>query len=155
MQVGRGGWDIYQNGLNWENGLQVAGGLLGLGGNYTTWRRLPPGVAPRTSGIFASDVDPLRERIGPAYRSHPDEYDNILRQLREAGVDIDFRPGNLAYSPDRGGVGRIILDPEASMRAVRHEFRHFLDNQQAGFPSFAYYYNNGREFARLEARGYL
>jgi hypothetical protein len=41
VQVGRGGYDIYENGLNWANGLQVGTGLLGLGGNYTTWRRLP------------------------------------------------------------------------------------------------------------------
>ena len=40
VQVGRGGWDIYQNGLNWSNGLQVGVGLLGLGGNYIIWRRL-------------------------------------------------------------------------------------------------------------------
>jgi hypothetical protein len=45
VQVGRGGYDIYENGLTWANGLQVGTGLLGLGGNYTTWRRLP-GSAP-------------------------------------------------------------------------------------------------------------
>jgi len=46
VQAGRGGYDIYENGLTWTNGLQVIGSLLGLGGNYTTWRRLP-GAAPR------------------------------------------------------------------------------------------------------------
>lgn len=40
MQVGRGGWDLHENGPTWANGLQVSAGLLGLGGNYTTWRRL-------------------------------------------------------------------------------------------------------------------
>ena len=40
VQVGRGSWDICNNGLDWGNGLQVSAGLLGLGGNYTTWRRL-------------------------------------------------------------------------------------------------------------------
>jgi hypothetical protein len=34
VQVGRGSYDIYQNSLNWTNGLPVGGGLLGLGGNY-------------------------------------------------------------------------------------------------------------------------
>jgi hypothetical protein len=43
VQVGRGGYDIYENGLNWANGLQVGTGLLGLGGNYTAWRRLSGG----------------------------------------------------------------------------------------------------------------
>jgi hypothetical protein len=46
VQAGRGGWDISENGLTWTNGLQVVGSLLGLGGNYTTWRRLPAGGAP-------------------------------------------------------------------------------------------------------------
>jgi hypothetical protein len=45
VQAGRGSYDISENGLTWTNGLQVIGSLLGLGGNYTTWRRLPAGVA--------------------------------------------------------------------------------------------------------------
>jgi hypothetical protein len=112
-------------------------------------------VAPGRSGVLLSDADLLRARIGAAHTSHADEYASILRQLREAGVDIDFRPGNLAYSPARGGPGRIILDPDASMGAVRHEFRHFLDIQDAGFPGFGPYYTNRQAFARLEVRGYL
>jgi hypothetical protein len=52
VQVGRGGYDIYENGLNWANGLQVGTGLLGLGGNYTSWRRAS-GSAP-TSATFNS-----------------------------------------------------------------------------------------------------
>jgi hypothetical protein len=44
VQVGRGGYDIYENGPTWANGLQVGTGLLGLGGNYTTWQRLPGSI---------------------------------------------------------------------------------------------------------------
>jgi hypothetical protein len=51
VQAGRGGWDISQHGLTWTNGLQVVGSLLGLGGNYTTWRRLLPGETPRRLSI--------------------------------------------------------------------------------------------------------
>lgn len=50
VQVGRGGWDMYQNGPTLGNGLQIGGGLLGLGGNFVTWRNLPPVVAPRSAG---------------------------------------------------------------------------------------------------------
>ena len=70
-------------------------------------------------------------------------------------MDIALRPGNLAYSPARGGPGRIILDPEASLGALRHEFRHFLDIQDAGFPGIGPYYTNPKAFARLEVRGYM
>jgi hypothetical protein len=55
VQAGRGGWDISQNGLTWTNSLQVVGSLLGLGGNYATWRRLPAGGAQaRTPAPAAS-----------------------------------------------------------------------------------------------------
>jgi RHS repeat-associated protein len=55
VQAGRGGWDIDQHGLTWGNSLQVVGSLLGLGGNYATWRRLPAGGASaRTSAAAPS-----------------------------------------------------------------------------------------------------
>jgi hypothetical protein len=57
VQVGRGSYDIYENGLTWGNGLQVAGGLLGLGGNTYTWRRLPS-VAPAGRGVW--DLHPFQ-----------------------------------------------------------------------------------------------
>jgi RHS repeat-associated protein len=50
VQAGRGGYDIYENGLTWTNGLQVIGSLLGLGGNYATWRRLPAGSVQAWAG---------------------------------------------------------------------------------------------------------
>jgi RHS repeat-associated protein len=53
VQAGRGSYDIYENGLTWTNGLQVVGSLLGLGGNYATWRRLPGG-APNSNGSQTS-----------------------------------------------------------------------------------------------------
>ena len=57
VQAGRGGWDISENGLTWSNGLQVVGSLLGLGGNYATWRRLPAGgAAPRTWQDFLPEA---------------------------------------------------------------------------------------------------
>ena len=62
VQVGRDSYDIYENGLNWTNGLQVGGGLLGLGGNYATWRRLPPGGTPAT-GAVAESSPPSRRSI--------------------------------------------------------------------------------------------
>jgi len=57
VQASRGGYDIYENGLTWTNGLQVVGSLLGLGGNYATWRRLPAGgAAPRTWQDFLPEA---------------------------------------------------------------------------------------------------
>jgi hypothetical protein len=57
VQVGRGGYDIAQNGPNWANGLLVGTGLLGLGGNYATWQRLPRNLpnVPWSYGLLSSD----------------------------------------------------------------------------------------------------
>jgi hypothetical protein len=57
VQASRGGYDIYENGLTWTNGLPVGGGLLGLGGHAFTWRRLPAGgAAPRTWQDFLPEA---------------------------------------------------------------------------------------------------
>jgi hypothetical protein len=57
VQVGRGSYDIYVNGLTWTNGLQVGIALFGLGGNYTTWRRLPA-IAPGNGQCLIGLVRP-------------------------------------------------------------------------------------------------
>lgn len=101
------------------------------------------------------EADLLKDRFGSARVSHPEEYVQAIQELENAGVEIVFRPGQLAYSPVEGRPGRMILDSDASIGAIRHELRHFRDVRQAGFPGLAYYYARPREFARLEARGYL
>ncbi|MBY0395734.1 MAG: hypothetical protein K2X91_04585 [Thermoleophilia bacterium] len=103
---------------------------------------------------FRSGDDLLRARLGPARESHPDEYDRTIRRLREAGVTIELRPGTLAYSPERGRPGRLILDPDASLGALRHEVRHFTDVRDAGYPGLGRYLADPDEFARLEENAY-
>jgi hypothetical protein len=50
----------------------------------------------------------------------------------------------------------MVLDPDASIGALRHEFQHFKDVQAAEYPgSMTYWYGQPREFARIEVRGYL
>jgi hypothetical protein len=57
---------LCRGGLNWGNGLQVGTGLLGLGGNYTTWQRLP--------GIGSNKVLGSKARSGTRYDEVFDEY---------------------------------------------------------------------------------
>ena len=99
-------------------------------------------------------ADLLQEQLGPAKQSHPEEYGGVLADLKGSGVDVVMRPGTLAYSPARGNPGRMILDPDASLGALRHEYQHFLDHRDAGFPGFRPYYEDPAAFARLEVRGY-
>jgi hypothetical protein len=38
---------------------------------------------------------------------------------------------------------------------LRHEYRHFCDIRDAGYPGLSHYLRNVKEFAKLEVRGYL
>jgi hypothetical protein len=49
----------------------------------------------------------------------------------------------------------MILTEDASIGALRHEFRHFLDMRNAGFPSFGRYMANPDEFWQIEFNGYV
>jgi hypothetical protein len=105
--------------------------------------------------MFLAEGDLLYSRLGAACAAHPTEFSAIIRQLEQAGVEIEYRSGTLAYSPAKGGPGKIILDPDASIAATRHECQHFLDNEAANFPGLGHYYRDLAEFARVEVRGYL
>ena len=45
----------------------------------------------------------------------------------------------MAYAPGLidGNPGQIVIDPDASLSALKHEYQHFLDAQAEGFPCFA------------------
>jgi hypothetical protein len=109
----------------------------------------------KPNGVFRADADLLQPRLGPAWLSHAEDYTQVIKELEAAGVEIDYRPGSLAYAPAKGGPGRLVLDPDASIGAVRHEYQHFLDIQAAEFPGIGAYFNDLPKFARVEVRGYL
>ena len=50
--VGRGIDNMTQNGVTWQNGLQVVGGVAGLGGNYAGTVALGANVAPGATSIW-------------------------------------------------------------------------------------------------------
>lgn len=102
-----------------------------------------------------SGEDLLFARLGSAQRSHPEEYKRTMDELKESGVEVVIRPGTLAFSPAKGEPGRMILDPEASIAAIRHEFKHFLDHRAAQYPGYRPYYEDVNMFVRLEVRGYF
>jgi hypothetical protein len=113
VQVGRGGYDIYENGLTWANGLQVGTGLLGLGGNYTTWRRLPGSGPAALGGIAQSarlDVnvetqllqfvaEDLATYLGKTQSNA--QRGPVLTMLRDSVTGEIFFAQNLSAVPDR------------------------------------------------------
>jgi hypothetical protein len=76
----------------------------------------------------------LQPRLSSARLSQPKEYAQIINELKAAGVEIDYPAASPTYSPAKGGPGKMVLDPDASIAALRHEHQHFLDIQAAEFP---------------------
>ena len=110
--------------------------------------------APRTR--LNTYGDALQPVLGPAHLSHADEYAAIMRHVDELGVPVTTRRGTLAYEPSLtpGSPGRLILDPDASIGALRHEYRHVLDDFDLGHPGFRVM-GDSDQFWRLEFRGYM
>ena len=99
---------------------------------------------------FLTTNDPAREKYGAAKDSHPEEYLRVLNILRENGVDIDQSRPMMAYSPAKNRAGRFILDPQASIAALRHEFKHFLDDKAFGYPGLKFYREDDEKFWTME-----
>lgn len=70
------------------------------------------------------------------------------------GVTVEFRTGTLAYDMEFGKAGKLIIDPEASIGALRHEYRHMLDDFQLGHPGMRIIADSNK-FWELEYRGYM
>ncbi len=89
-------------------------------------------------GTYNSLGDPVKNILGSGKTSHPSEWSQIINEIKAAGGEVIFRPGAIAYSPGlkKGTAGQLIIDPNASITALRHEHRHFLDDQQAGYKGF-------------------
>lgn len=85
---------------------------------------------PKESG------DPARRVMGPARQSHPEELAQMKAEMEAAGVKIREIPGrtDMAYSPGRlGKPGELIMDPDASYAAWKHEYTHFLQDKNSGW----------------------
>ena len=87
---------------------------------------------------YNSISDPAKDAMGAGRLSHTQDWDNIIGDLESIGVEVVFREGTMAYSPGltQGAPGTVIIDPDASISALRHEYRHVLDDQAAGFLGF-------------------
>jgi hypothetical protein len=141
----------------WANtvglGIDIGAGIA------STWGASAIGAAGRNARIFGalkSETDLLYAKLGPARLSHPEEYADIFSALEEAGVEIEFRAGSYAYQPgtSAGNPGKFIIDPDASIGALHHEFQHFKDIRDAGYPGLRALMEDPKVAARLEVRGY-
>lgn len=104
---------------------------------------------------FRTFDDPARDKYGAARFSHPQEFDEKIKELEEAGVELDFSRPSMAYQPAKGKPGKFILDKEASVSALRHEFRHFLEDRAMDYPGLAYWREDDERFWRMEFLAYM
>ena len=79
--------------------------------------------------------DPIREKIGSAFQSHPKAMSKILKTLEHRGIEVEYRPGSMSYSPnsESGKPGKLIMDPDASYSAWLHELQHLADDEASGW----------------------
>lgn len=85
---------------------------------------------------FDTPSDPIRDILGSGLKSNPKEWNKIIKELEDSGVEVVYRKGTMGYGPLKKGVpGQIVIDPEASLSALQHERSHFIEAQSKKFPS--------------------
>lgn len=91
----------------------------------------------RHHSLYTYD-DPIREKIGSAETSDPEQLAAIIKELRDNGVIIIRREHGMAYqpSPTPGKPGQIIMEKGASISAWMHERQHFLDDKAIGWTGY-------------------
>ena len=99
--------------------------------------------------------DPIREKLGSAYISHPSELSELKKDIMEKGVEIREMGTDMAYcpSPTSGKPGMIKMDPEASYSAWLHEYQHILDDEESGWQGYRLF-SNPQTVAELEDKAY-
>jgi len=150
-------------------GMYSTGGDFQTSLMYANWGQMAPNAAKAlarggaglyrkfggSKSRFNAKADHLAEALGPARLSHPEEYQATLQHIDDLGGDVSFRTGQYGYSASAGRAGRVILDPDSSIGAVRHEFGHLLDDAVQGYPGYTFYRRNPSLKWKSELRSYL
>nr|WP_145405924.1 WXG100 family type VII secretion target [Paenibacillus xylanexedens] len=122
-----------------HNLLTSSGGGTKIGGfNSST------GAGDKPSISLNKNADPFYNIYGSGSKSHPEEWNKIIKDIESLGGNIKFREdGSMGYSPglSRGQAGEIIIDNNASLSALRHEYQHFLDDMKIGWGGMSTLYD--------------
>jgi len=116
-------------------------------------RLRPDGFADQT--LAHAEVDPLRKH-GRAQDTHPQEWEASMSEAEQAGVEVIFRDGAMAYGPglSPGRPGQLFLDPDASYGALMHEMQHLRDDRQAGWAGMEGWFSDPDTRYGSEVRAY-
>ena len=113
----------------------------------------PAGLTDQT--LAHAEADPLRKH-GRAQDTHPQEWDAAMREAEQAGVEVIFRDGAMAYGPglSPGRPGQLFLDPDASYGALVHEVQHLRDDREAGWAGMEGWFSKPDARYASEVRAY-
>ena len=104
---------------------------------------------------FNSIADPMFEVTGSAFDSNPKEVEQIMKTLKEWGVELNLGSNTLGYGCLRRGVpGGMSVTKEASYSAWLHEFQHAEDDKNAGWNGLEVLWCDPEERIRREKRAY-
>jgi predicted nucleic acid-binding protein len=103
------------------------------------------------------DPDPTFIIWGSGKISHTKLWNNTIDDIISKGCEIKYSERNLAYGPSTipGEPGRLILTEEASITALLHEAKHFLDDFKMGFPGMARLMENPKLRWSMEYDAYM
>ena len=107
-----------------------------------------------TSMMFRKGADPLGEEFGPGRISNTKEWQIILDDLQNQGVEVVHREGVMGYSPAKGKPGQLVIDDNASYGALLHEKQHYLDDLKQGFPGMEYHFQTKNRL-KMELNAYM
>ena len=105
---------------------------------------------------FHSYGDHLCKKLGSARENNHDELDEIIKSVESKGGKFEFHkePTRMVTDVYKGHPATIKMYEEASIAAVKHEYRHFLDDEANGYPGLSYYIKDNDIFFEYEKRGY-
>lgn len=109
-----------------------------------------------TDNSFHSYGDSLWKKLGSAKDNNPEELEDIINLIESKGGKIEFHKesGRMVTDVYKGHPATIKIYENASIAAVKHELRHFLDDEANGYPGFSYYIKDNDVFFNYEKRGY-
>lgn len=107
--------------------------------------------------MFHTKDDPIREVLGSAEQSHPEELQQFFDYLSEKKVAVIRHSGNssMGYQPGlrKGEPGQIVMEDGASYSAWLHEVQHVKDDESEGWGGMATLFDQDKRW-EMECNAY-
>jgi hypothetical protein len=112
----------------------------------------------KSAGEEASQLS--ADLYGPAIENNPEELANMVSDVQKSGGNVifteDVPPGQGGYLPEStpGKPGVIKVNPETDISTFSHEYQHFVDDRDLGYPGMGYYFQNPEVRIDMEGKAY-